>query len=140
MEIRDPLRRKNVALTPEERVRQWFISVLRDEALVPEGLMRSEVAFDFGAEVGGLSGTKRKRYRADIVVYDRALRPVMTVECKRPETELGEDVVRQAMRYNMVLDVRWLVLTSGVKTFILKREGGRFIPQDSLPKYDEMAL
>ena len=27
----DPLRRKNVPLTPEERVRQWFITVLKDQ-------------------------------------------------------------------------------------------------------------
>ena len=27
----DPLRRKNVPLTHEERVRQWFITVLKDQ-------------------------------------------------------------------------------------------------------------
>ena len=29
----DPLRKKEVALTPEEKVRQWFIGVLREDAL-----------------------------------------------------------------------------------------------------------
>ena len=32
----DPLRRKWVAATPEEKVRQWFIGVLKDSAGVPE--------------------------------------------------------------------------------------------------------
>ena len=38
----DPLRRKEVAETPEERVRQWFIGVLSGSGF-PMGLMGSEV-------------------------------------------------------------------------------------------------
>lgn len=137
--IWDPLRRKNVALTPEESVRQWFIGVLRDEAGVPLSLMRSEVAFTFGEEIGGLSGAKKKRYRADIVVYDRALHPVMTVECKRPDVDLTEETARQAMRYNSVLNVKWLVLTNGNKTMIFhRREDGVFAAESALPGYDTM--
>ena len=60
----DPLRRKEVPDTPEERVRQWFIALLRDSAAVPVGLMMSEWALDYG----------EKRYRADIVVFDRDAR------------------------------------------------------------------
>ena len=33
--VRDPLRKKDVPLTPEERVRQWFITVLKDTMQVP---------------------------------------------------------------------------------------------------------
>ena len=44
----DPLRKKEVALTPEEAVRQWFIGVLRDEMLVPVHLMMSEAAINLG--------------------------------------------------------------------------------------------
>ena len=40
----DPLRKKEVALTPEERVRQWFIAFLMKECDVPISLMNSEVA------------------------------------------------------------------------------------------------
>ena len=138
--IWDPLRRKYVALTPEENVRQWFISVLKDESGVPPGLMRSEVGFSFGEEISGLTGVRKKRYRADIVVYDRALRPVMTVECKRPEVPLGEEVIRQAMRYNMVLNVKWLVLTNGTETMLFRREGDVFVAESNLPKYEEFAV
>ena len=44
----DPLRKKMVALTPEEKVRQWFIGVLRDQVQVPSYMMMSEVAMKFG--------------------------------------------------------------------------------------------
>ena len=33
--IWDPLRKKSVRLTPEEEVRQWFISVLHDSRETP---------------------------------------------------------------------------------------------------------
>lgn len=138
--IWDLLRRKFVAHTPEENVRQWFIRVLKDEALVPASLMRSEVFFRFGEEIGGLTGSKRKQYRADIVVYDRSLHPVMTVECKRPEVEITEETALQAMRYNMVLNVKWLVLTNGKQTMIFRRKGDVFTPESALPKYEEIAL
>ena len=75
----DPLRKKDVALTPEEQVRSWFIGVLRDNAGVPLHMMGSEVPLEFG----------QKKFRADIVIYDRALKPLAVVECKRPEVETG---------------------------------------------------
>ena len=38
-QVWDPLRKKMVALTPEEKVRQWFISTLRDQFNVPEHMV-----------------------------------------------------------------------------------------------------
>ena len=58
--IWDPLRRKMVALTPEERVRQWFIGVLQEVAQVPRHQMMSEVEMHFG--------DADKVWRADILV------------------------------------------------------------------------
>ena len=40
--IWDPLRKKEVALTPEERVRQWCIGVLNNSFGVPLHMMMSE--------------------------------------------------------------------------------------------------
>ena len=67
--IWDPLRKKRVTATPEERVRQWFIVQLRDVFGVPEHMMMSEVGFKFGD----------KPYRADIVVYGRDAAPLAVV-------------------------------------------------------------
>jgi len=126
----DPLRHKEVAATPEETVRQWFISVLEGSVLVPGHMMMSEVGFKWG----------EKQYRADILVYDRSGKPLMVVECKRPDVELTAEVAAQAMRYNAVLDVRWIFLTNGKKTLLYKRHGDRFIPSGNLPTWEEAML
>jgi len=124
----DPLRKKEVALTPEEQVRQWFISVLQNDMKVPLHMMMSEV----GMKLGG------KQFRADILVYDKQQKPLAVVECKRPEVALDAAVLDQALRYNMVLDVRYIIITNGKSTFMAKRtaEGAAFM--DHIPTYIEM--
>ena len=126
--IWDPLRKREVTATPEERVRQWFIVQLRDTFGVPEHLMMSEVGFKFGA----------KPWRADILVYDRNAAPLAVVECKRPNVAIDARVVEQAMRYNSVLSVRYLFLTNGKNTYLYRLEGDRFVPMDRIPGYEEM--
>ena len=128
-QIWDPLRRKMVSLTPEEQVRQWFIGVLRDVCKVPEHLMGSEVALRVG----------QKKQRADIVVFGRDASPVAVVECKRPDADIDKDVLMQAARYNLCLGVRWVMLTNGKRTVVLKMgvEGG-LKTVDTLPQYAEM--
>ena len=128
MKVWDPLRKKEVALTPEEKVRQWCIGVLRDTMKVPEHMMMSEAGFKLGD----------KQFRADILVYDRQARPLMVVECKRPEVELTEEVLDQAIRYNMVLNVKYMAITNGTKTFICAKDEGRYKFVGALPKYNEM--
>lgn len=121
----DPLRKKEVALTPEEKVRQWFISVLRDSLGVPEHMMMSEVGFSLGG----------KPFRADILVYGRDLKPRMVVECKRPEVTLSKEVLEQAVRYNIVLDVQYIVITNGNST-IAYHKGEGFL--SALPQYSDI--
>ena len=124
----DPLRKKYVTLTPEEEVRQWFITVLHEGMKVPLHMMMSEAAIKWN----GLD------YRADIVVHDRQARPLMVVECKEPEVELTQGVVDQALRYNNALNVRYIVITNGLKTFMFEqgREGFAFV--DKAPAWEEM--
>ena len=126
--IWDPMRKKEVSLTPEERVRQWCIGVLAGQMQVPMHLMMSEAGFKLGG----------KQFRADIIVYDRNVQPLMVVECKRPEVELTQDVLDQAIRYNMVLDVRYMIITNGTRTFICRRQGEGFTFMDTVPTYNEM--
>jgi type I site-specific restriction endonuclease len=126
--IWDPLRKKEVAATPEERVRQWFIVQLRDAFGVPEHMMNSEVGFKFGA----------KSWRADILVYDRAGQPLAVVECKRPDVALDAHVIEQAMRYNSVLGVRFLFVTNGKMTYLYGLKGDTFVPLDRIPSFEEM--
>ena len=130
--IWDPLRKRHVALTPEERVRQWCIGVLSNDLGVPMHMMMSEVGFRFGD----------KPYRADILVYDRQTKPLAVVECKRPEVEIDREVLDQAIRYNMVLNVRYMIITNGRQTFACRRgeKDGKvqysFI--NKVPSYNDM--
>lgn len=124
----DPLRKKEVAFTPEERVRQWFIRFLHEEMQVPYSMMNSEVAFALG----------EKKLRADIVVFARDLHPMMVVECKRPDVPLTSEVANQIFRYNYVLDVPFIVATNGQNTYICKRNetGCAFLSQ--APSFTQM--
>ncbi|MBO4567013.1 MAG: type I restriction enzyme HsdR N-terminal domain-containing protein [Bacteroidales bacterium] len=124
----DPLRRKDVADTPEERVRQWLIGELGGTLGVPRHLMMSEAGLKFGA----------KSYRADILIYDRSGAPLAVVECKRPDVALTAAVARQAMRYDIVLSVRWIILSNGGSTLVFRRDGSVFVPYPSIPDYDTM--
>ena len=126
--IWDPLRKKEVALTPEEQVRQWCIRVLAEQMQVPMHMMKSEVGFR-------LAG---KHLRADILVYDRNARPLMVVECKRPEVALTQEVLDQAIRYNIVLEVKYMIITNGTKTFICQRRGDGFEFINTVPVYNDM--
>ena len=124
----DPLRRKEVADTPEERVRQWFIGILL-QAGCPAGLMGSEVAIEHGS----------KAYRADIIVYDRNGLPLAIVECKRPGVRITQRVAEQALRYYGILGACFIMLTNGNNTYIYKKEGDTFTVCDKLPSYEEMS-
>lgn len=128
----DPLRKKEVALTPEEKVRQWFIGYLHTDMKVPMHMMMSEAAISLGA----------KRFRADIVIYGRNAAPVAVIECKRTEVTLDKEVLMQAIRYNMVLNVKYIIVTNGRSTHICERkaDGSGYVFTGRAPQYDEMIL
>lgn len=124
----DPLRRMEVPLTPEEQVRQWFIGILLEHSKVPRSLMNSEVAFNLGG----------KQYRADILIWDRNARPLALVECKQPSVTLNNDVLDQAICYDMALNLRWIILTNGKKTIVLRKNDGKFVNVNFIPDYETM--
>lgn len=99
----DPVRRRWVALTPEEQVRQQTLQLLHLHYGYPLELMQVEGSI-------AVNGMTR---RCDIVTYDTTGRPQMIVECKRPDVPLTQKVCDQACRYNTVLQVPYLYLTNG---------------------------
>lgn len=125
-EIYDPLRRKNVARTPEEVVRQQVIRWLHESCGVSLARMTSEYGFQYN----------RRRYRADVLVFDRALQPLVLVECKAPGVPLGGALVEQVLRYTRVLQVRYVLVTNGTATHVLRRlpDGSGFEACASVPE------
>ena len=111
--IFDPLRKIDVARTPEEEVRQSVISWLNAEKGIPLVMMASEYAFQYNSMT----------YRADIVVFGRDAKPLMMVECKAPSVRLDRKVIEQGVRYNRVLNVRYMLFTNGVSMYFCERIG-----------------
>ena len=108
--IWDPIRKKFVALTPEEWVRQHFVNYLMTGKGYPAGLLANEVTVK-------LNGTSK---RCDTVVYDSYLSPLAIVEYKAPHIEITHNVFDQIVRYNMVLHVRYLIVSNGLRHFCCK--------------------
>jgi len=130
IQIFDPVRKKFVPLTAEEWVRQHLIHYLCDFKNVPIGLTGVEVSFV-------LNGVN---HRADVVVYGRAGRPLVVVECKAAEIELSESTIDQVVRYNSYFKAPYLVLTNGIKhyTVAISWETGSFYSINEIPDYSEM--
>lgn len=101
--IFDPLRQKYVVLTPEEWVRQRFINYLITVKGYPKELMGNEIALT-------LNGTLR---RCDTVVYDKYLAPLMVIEYKAAQVNITQAVFDQIVRYNMVMQVNYLIVSNG---------------------------
>lgn len=104
--IFDEVRRIWVVLTPEEWVRQNFIQYLVKEKQYPASVMAVEKMIRLG----------EMRKRCDIVIYQHAL-PWMIVECKEMNVPLNDTVASQVFRYNITLDVRYLIVTNGSYTY-----------------------
>lgn len=128
--IFDRLRRKFVVLTPEEWVRQHFVSYLIEHKGFPAGLMANEVSLS-------LNGTSR---RSDTVVYDAHALPLVIVEYKATTVKITQKTFDQILRYNIVFRAPYLIVSNGVKHYFckidLKNKSYKFI-QD-IPNYQEL--
>lgn len=109
-EIFDPVRKKYILLTPEEWVRQHWISYLQTHLHVSA----SWITVEYGFKLNGLSK------RCDILVFDKQGNPLLVVECKAPHIRLDNDVFEQISRYNLVLQAPFLIVSNGIKHYALK--------------------
>ena len=128
--IFDPLRKKYIALTPEEWVRQHFVHFLTDFKGYPKGLLANEVQLN-------LNGTKK---RCDTVLYNKDLSARMIVEYKAPHVEITQAVFDQITRYNMVLKVEYLIVSNGLRHYCCRIDYNTmqctFLPD--IPAYTEL--
>jgi hypothetical protein len=129
-QVWDRLRKKYVLLTPEEWVRQHFISYLIDHLGYPEGRMASEYTVDY-------NGMKK---RCDVVAFDERLRPVVIVECKAVSIEISENTFYQIARYASTLKAKLLILTNGLNHYCAKIDvtENKLIYLETIPNYSEI--
>ncbi|GAB4328186.1 MAG: type I restriction enzyme HsdR N-terminal domain-containing protein [Bacteroidales bacterium] len=128
--IFDRWRRKYVALTPEEWVRQHILLYLTTNLGYPSGLISVEWSVRSGL----------KQLRADAVVRTRQGNPLMIIECKAPHVSLNQDTFDQAVRYNMPLQAGYILLTNGREHYVLKLnyKTGKAGFIDHIPDYNEL--
>ena len=113
--IFDSLRRKWLALTPEEWVRQNFVQYLLQVKKYPATL----IALEKEIRLGEL----RKRF--DILIYDTLHQPWMMIECKAAIIKLDEKVLEQILRYTISVPVSYLIVTNGSESRGWVRDAGK---------------
>ena len=106
-----PFRRKYVAATPEENVRQTFLHALVEQFGYPQSLIGVEVPIAVGAGVDK---------RCDAVVYSRSLQPLMLIEFKAPEVAITQTTLDQAAVYNTTVHAPYLILANGRQTVVAR--------------------
>ena len=119
------MRKRWLALTPEEWVRQHFLQYLTGVMHYPPTLIAVERAFDLGE--------LKKRF--DIVVHDRDSKPWMLVECKEMKIPLDSKVLDQVLRYHIILRVPYIVITNGKDCFGFSNCNGQVRELRELPAY-----
>ncbi|MFV0536239.1 MAG: type I restriction enzyme HsdR N-terminal domain-containing protein [Dysgonomonas sp.] len=126
----DRLRRKFVALTPEEWVRQHFINFLIEHKGYPESLIANEIQIELN----------RQKRRCDSVIYNRQLSPLVIVEYKAPEVNIEQEVFNQIVRYNIVLRVQYLIVSNGLSHYCCKidYDNQTFEYLQDIPAYNEL--
>ncbi len=128
--IWDPIRKVWTALTPEEQVRQAFVSYLVNYKGVPLSHIANEQTID-------LNGMKR---RCDSVIYNRAGNPAVIVEYKSPAVTITQKVFDQISRYNIVLRVDYLMVSNGLKHYCVRMnyDAGTYSFLTDIPDYSQL--
>ena len=121
--IFDEFRKRWVVLTPEEWVRQNFLQYLTQIKKYPASL----IAIEKEIKLGEL----KKRF--DIVVYDSHTKPWMIVECKEMNVALDRTVLDQVLRYNINLQVPYLVITNGSYCMAMTFEKDKMVEMGEMP-------
>lgn len=122
--VHDPVRRKWVALTPEEGVRQRLVADLLALGY-PAGLL----AIERGVAYGG------KTWRADLVAYGRDQQPALLAECKAPGVAIDQTTFDQLARYNAVLGAPTLVVDNGAVRYCCVRDAGGWRFVEAIPGF-----
>ncbi|MFO7923233.1 MAG: type I restriction enzyme HsdR N-terminal domain-containing protein [Bacteroidales bacterium] len=126
--IFDNIRKRYVVLTPEEWVRQNFITWLVRDKKYPASLIAVEMRLKI----------QRMEKRADIVLFSRQGKPLVIVECKAPGVKISQIVFDQAARYNLDMKAEYLVVSNGLAHYCAKldHKAGSWEFVRDIPDYD----
>lgn len=126
----DQIRKKYVSLTPEEWVRQHFVNYLITQKRYPSSLIANEVEIK-------LNSLKK---RCDTIIYNSDLLPIVIVEYKAPSIPITQEVFDQIIRYNIVLKVKYLMLSNGIEHYccMMNYKDMSYSYLNEIPVFDEL--
>jgi type I site-specific restriction endonuclease len=129
-QIFDPIRRKWVANTPEEWIRQHMIQYLISEKQFPQSLIAVEMPIT----------VNQTAKRCDIVLFNHDAKPIVIVECKAPNVALSQNTFDQAAVYNLTLLVDYLLITNGIDHYFCKVdfENKKYSFYEEIPLYETL--
>ncbi len=125
--IFDNIRKKYVVITPEEWVRQHYVSYLIAEKKYPISLISVEKQL----LVNGL------KKRTDILIFNKKGTPEIIVECKAPSIPITQQTFDQIARYNLKLKAKFLIVTNGLEHFYCQMdfENEQYLFLRDIPNY-----
>ncbi|MCL1867353.1 MAG: type I restriction enzyme HsdR N-terminal domain-containing protein [Paludibacter sp.] len=110
LQIFDSQRKKYVALTPEEWVRQNFIRFLIEEKHFPP----ARIAVEYTIK------TNDSEHRCDAVVFGKNGKPQIIVEFKAPQITINQTIFDQIAVYNYHLKVDYFMLSNGLQHYFCR--------------------
>ena len=142
--IIDTLSGRNLKDTPEERVRQKFINILRIDYSYPKELIRREIPIQQGSKIM-TNSNDGSEIRADIVVYTSKKAAIeldqgnilFVVECKKANVTEGYNQMVSYIYNTSAIGGVW---TNGDGMYVYRKRSGGEIGLDeiiSLPRYKE---
>ena len=130
-DVFDRIRKKYVALTPEENVRQQFLRMLIENKSYPASLIAVEKSL--------VVNNMQKRF--DAVAFNSQGKPIVLMEFKSPKVKLTQVVFEQISVYNINLKVNYLIVSNGIQHYCCKVdfEKGEIIFMKDIPDYTEIS-
>lgn len=129
--IFDSQRKRYVALTPEEWVRQNFIRFLIEEKGYPAAYLAIEKQLN-------MNGMKK---RCDAILYNEHAQPFLIIELKAPNIAITQATFDQVAVYNAKLKVDFFIISNGIEHFCCKvnLETARYEFFPEIPDFNQIA-
>ena len=104
--IKDPVRKRNFVLQPEEVVRQLWMVYLHEQHDISFASMAVEKQL--------IIGEVKRRF--DLVIFKKGV-PYILCEFKSHKIEISNDTAMQAAHYNASLQVPYIILSNGAYSY-----------------------
>ena len=119
----NPILKKRFKNRPEERVRLKWVEYLLHQT----DRKKSRIGFETPVQLR----QEKNTLRADLILFNKQMKPEILIECKAESVPLTPAVAEQAARYNSEIGAPFICLTNGVTDFWFEQKNGSVLAVDS---------